>query len=625
MANNLIIHPFLLLCIAVSLSYSQGYKRFHQGNSLSGGVWGIFTELAHDGGFPDDQFKKVGAAGTPVDWAWENMTGQFIQMLEDEAPFDFVQVQPFHSRREPEDVADAILQIHETALKHSPACTLLVYYTWVRNPDTHSSFDEWKDELNKYIDSTLIPATDLLEQYCPDNPVYVIPTSPAFYALQDSIDAGKLPRFTNAGDLYRDGIHMNANGNYLNACVHYAAIYQKSPEGLPHDYTVNAAIYTTEVDLTDEEAAIFQRTAWDVVRNYPRTLVSKKARNKTDTEVPSNVNGLSTTNAAKMSYSISWDASTDNTGVKEYLVYAYPVNRTLKEYATYRWVGSSENISAEIFGSSNPPIQPGVTYKTYVRAMDAQYNLSPPSDTITVEIPETVKGNSYAFDFGTGESPVKDGFTEVLRREVYHPATGYGYTRYINGRDYNDGAGNDALLEDGHRHLSNSTEFLVDMENGQHSVNVFLGPGESVDVYAEGTLVLEDVTTASGESTSRNFTVQVDDEQLTIKFGGSGWMKIAGLEIESATNTSGRQMQKLNNHNPRIMQKTLGKEIVASIPGETNVRCDLLDLSGRIIDSYLSKTGQVVLSTKSVRSGVYILRLQSGAFILNRKIVIHYK
>lgn len=53
-----------------------------------------------------------------------------------------------------------------------------------------------------------------------------------------------------------DGIHPNAKGTYLAACVFYATIYGVSPEGLPGRMG----------GLTDHEARILQEIAWQAVQ-----------------------------------------------------------------------------------------------------------------------------------------------------------------------------------------------------------------------------------------------------------------------------------------------------------------------------------------------------------------------
>ena len=61
-------------------------------------------------------------------------------------------------------------------------------------------------------------------------------------------------------DLYRsDKSHPTMAGTYTAACVFFAALYQKSPEGLT---------FPTSTTLNEEKAAIVQKVAWQTVQDY---------------------------------------------------------------------------------------------------------------------------------------------------------------------------------------------------------------------------------------------------------------------------------------------------------------------------------------------------------------------
>jgi len=56
-----------------------------------------------------------------------------------------------------------------------------------------------------------------------------------------------------------DGSHPGSNGTYLTACAFYAAIYMRSPRGLPATVAYDG---TTVVNLTAADAAKLQDHAW---------------------------------------------------------------------------------------------------------------------------------------------------------------------------------------------------------------------------------------------------------------------------------------------------------------------------------------------------------------------------
>ena len=76
----------------------------------------------------------------------------------------------------------------------------------------------------------------------------VVPVGPAWAKAQAEPTPPNL--FNN------DGVHPNRTGSYLAACMFYAAIYGKSPEGLPGNIG----------GLSEEEAKSLQAIAWQVVK-----------------------------------------------------------------------------------------------------------------------------------------------------------------------------------------------------------------------------------------------------------------------------------------------------------------------------------------------------------------------
>ena len=74
------------------------------------------------------------------------------------------------------------------------------------------------------------------------------------------MDAGRVPGVKDFfAEIFADGIHLTPKGRYLISLVHYACIFRESPEG-------KASALTT--GLTSEQAAIFQRLAWQAVKDY---------------------------------------------------------------------------------------------------------------------------------------------------------------------------------------------------------------------------------------------------------------------------------------------------------------------------------------------------------------------
>jgi hypothetical protein len=91
----------------------------------------------------------------------------------------------------------------------------------------------------------------------------VLPSALAMGWIKNMIDRGKLPGAA-PGDFYpllfRDQVHPNDNGGYLVDMTWFAAFYRESPVD---------KVLPVRTTLTAEQAAVMQRLAWDVVKNYP--------------------------------------------------------------------------------------------------------------------------------------------------------------------------------------------------------------------------------------------------------------------------------------------------------------------------------------------------------------------
>lgn len=97
-------------------------------------------------------------------------------------------------------------------------------------------------------------------------PVTVIPAGQAMVRLARALAAGEVPGLTDPADLFTDDIHPSGKALYLLAMVQAAAITGRSPEGLPAKLT--RAWPSRDAALTEEQAAAFQRIAWEVVSTY---------------------------------------------------------------------------------------------------------------------------------------------------------------------------------------------------------------------------------------------------------------------------------------------------------------------------------------------------------------------
>ena len=105
-------------------------------------------------------------------------------------------------------------------------------------------------------------------------PIHVIPGGQVMAAMARALeDEGGVDGLADVSGLFRDAIHFNDMGAYLVALTHYAVLYGRSPEGLPHRLMREDG---TPADAPSEEAArLMQRVVWEVVTGYARTGVAR--------------------------------------------------------------------------------------------------------------------------------------------------------------------------------------------------------------------------------------------------------------------------------------------------------------------------------------------------------------
>ena len=111
-------------------------------------------------------------------------------------------------------------------------------------------------------------------------PVHVIPAGRVLAAFTRALnDTGGLPGMTDETALFErneagalDNIHLNDQGSYLVALTHFAVLYQRPVEGLPH------ALLRADGSAADspspQAAALMQRVVWQVVSTTPFTGIN---------------------------------------------------------------------------------------------------------------------------------------------------------------------------------------------------------------------------------------------------------------------------------------------------------------------------------------------------------------
>lgn len=163
----------------------------------------------------------------------------------------------------------------------NPAVRVYLYETWHRLDDPEGWLDRLDADLDRHwIGGVLRPA---LARQGVGGPIHLIPAGQAMARVVRTVEGGgAVPGLARREDLFareesgaQDMIHFNDQGAYLVALVHYAVLYHRSPEGLPH--ALLRADGTPADAPSPEAAALMQRLVWDVVRTTPLTGVGDMA------------------------------------------------------------------------------------------------------------------------------------------------------------------------------------------------------------------------------------------------------------------------------------------------------------------------------------------------------------
>jgi hypothetical protein len=105
-----------------------------------------------------------------------------------------------------------------------------------------------------------------------DQTVCIVPVSAAVYALRELVAQGKAPGLAKQSEMFRDdhGHPANVMALLVSYC-HFAAIYQRTPVGLPLPASMKGQPQAEELNH------LLQQVAWDAVSTYPMSGVKVAA------------------------------------------------------------------------------------------------------------------------------------------------------------------------------------------------------------------------------------------------------------------------------------------------------------------------------------------------------------
>ncbi|MBF2028726.1 MAG: hypothetical protein IGS48_18515 [Oscillatoriales cyanobacterium C42_A2020_001] len=278
--------PPMAEVVQAATPVATGQRTYHIGNSLTDSLNDSLAKIAQSAGYQHDYLRST-IPGAPTDWNWDH-PGQALgepdyrTVFETKAPLDHLFIQPFAGHgRSLENETDYSGRFYRLARQKSPNVQLWVYAQWA----AQSLDDPWAKAKDSAAGLGLQPAKNWeeavrnhlvyheavrqrLDDQNEGKPVLIVPGGSALIRLKQEIEAGKVPGMNNFfATQFEDDLHLNPKGKYLISLVHYACIYRRDPTG----------VTVANTGLTTEQAAIYQRIAWETVRNYQWTgLGSKK-------------------------------------------------------------------------------------------------------------------------------------------------------------------------------------------------------------------------------------------------------------------------------------------------------------------------------------------------------------
>jgi hypothetical protein len=177
---------------------------------------------------------------------------------------------PLKDQIEWNDTKGYALRWYELAVSANPKARVYMYETW-HSRDSGADDTAWRKRLDQDLAAWEGIVDSVNSARKPGAPeMLVVPAGQGLARLHDEVAAGRVPELAAMSDLFSDDIHLNDVGKYFIAMIQYAAIYQKSPEGLPRALRGQWGPFKAP---TQALATKMQQVAWEVVRGYARSGV----------------------------------------------------------------------------------------------------------------------------------------------------------------------------------------------------------------------------------------------------------------------------------------------------------------------------------------------------------------
>lgn len=141
---------------------------------------------------------------------------------------------------------------------------------WVQtyNYDTTTSTSKYENETKGYF-VRLLNRINAEKPAALKKKVLMVPVGDVMFEVDKRMRAGRIPGYSNIGQLYTDHIHLNHAGSYIVGLTFYSTMYRDNPIGsaVPSNWN--------EARLTSTQKRQFQEAVWSVVSTHPYSGVTQ--------------------------------------------------------------------------------------------------------------------------------------------------------------------------------------------------------------------------------------------------------------------------------------------------------------------------------------------------------------
>lgn len=260
----------------------KGQRVFVCGHSLHWYIPTPLGELAKAAGVANHQLvgqQSLGASKTQQHWDVPEAQNKAKQALK-KGDVDVFTMSPIQY---PDQGIENFVKL---GLEHNPNMRFTVQISWggwdIDNQDfpkgANNKVDRNKtpDQLKKLYERNIQAAeaqADEINKKVGKKVVYLVPSAQAVVAMRTKIFNKELPGLTTQAELFRDPIsHPSPPLEAVNAYLHFAVIYGRSPVGLPAPSLLKNA---KKAEWDDAFNRALQELAWETVTSYPYSGVQE--------------------------------------------------------------------------------------------------------------------------------------------------------------------------------------------------------------------------------------------------------------------------------------------------------------------------------------------------------------